>query len=197
MRGAGGGGAVCFGATRRGCLPQASRPDVCCCVGAPDLPAPRQGEGLLLRFFRRVYAPLLLHRVTRVVVVSEAGGRCGPRTPGRGLLGLTLPTQRGPVGAAGTPRPTPEVSQDPTLNQRGGGLCVQRAAPHARRPPQVLVFLALFGAGLYCMGRISVGLDQELALPKVRRAALCRSPGRRGGPQHSGWAGRGGACLRV
>ncbi|XP_016003353.2 NPC1-like intracellular cholesterol transporter 1 isoform X4 [Rousettus aegyptiacus] len=77
---------------------EASRPDVCCCVGAPDLPAPRQGEGLLLRFFRRVYAPLLLHRVTRVVVV--------------------------------------------------------------------LVFLALFGAGLYCMGRISVGLDQELALPK-------------------------------
>ncbi|XP_039703007.1 NPC1-like intracellular cholesterol transporter 1 isoform X1 [Pteropus medius] len=77
---------------------EASRPDICCCVGAQDLPAPSQGEGLLLRFFRRVYTPLLLHRVTRVVVL--------------------------------------------------------------------LVFLALFGAGLYFMGRISVGLDQELALPK-------------------------------
>lgn len=34
-------------------------------------------------------------------------------------------------------------------------------------PPQVLLFLALFGASLYLMCNISVGLDQELALPKV------------------------------
>lgn len=31
-------------------------------------------EGLLLRFFRKFYAPFLLHRVTRMVVVSGARG---------------------------------------------------------------------------------------------------------------------------
>ncbi|XP_023381524.1 Niemann-Pick C1-like protein 1 [Pteropus vampyrus] len=109
---------------------EASRPDICCCVGAQDLPAPSQGEGLLLRFFRRVYTPLLLHRVTRVVVL--------------------------------------------------------------------LVFLALFGAGLYFMGRISVGLDQELALPKVRHVRCARSPGRQGGPaaQRVGLAGWGLAGVQ-
>lgn len=34
-------------------------------------------------------------------------------------------------------------------------------------PPQLLLFVALFGVGLYFMCQISVGLDQELALPKV------------------------------
>ncbi|XP_008158848.2 NPC1-like intracellular cholesterol transporter 1 [Eptesicus fuscus] len=77
---------------------EASRLDVCCCLRAQELPPPGQREGPLLRFFRKVYAPFLLHRVTRVVVV--------------------------------------------------------------------LLFLALFGLGLYFMGHISVGLDQELALPK-------------------------------
>ncbi|XP_066210371.1 NPC1-like intracellular cholesterol transporter 1 [Saccopteryx leptura] len=77
---------------------EASRLDFCCCFRAQELPPPGQREGFLLRFFRKVYAPLLLHRVTRVVVV--------------------------------------------------------------------LLFLALFGAGLYFMCHISVGLDQELALPK-------------------------------
>ncbi|XP_006217208.1 NPC1-like intracellular cholesterol transporter 1 [Vicugna pacos] len=77
---------------------EASRMDICCCKRARELPPPSQNEGLLLRFFRKVYAPLLLHRVTRVVVV--------------------------------------------------------------------LLFLALFGASLYLMCNISVGLDQELALPK-------------------------------
>lgn len=33
--------------------------------------------------------------------------------------------------------------------------------------PQLLLFLVLFGANLYLMCNISVGLDQELALPKV------------------------------
>lgn len=32
---------------------------------------------------------------------------------------------------------------------------------------QLLLFLALFGVSLYYMCHISVGLDQELALPKV------------------------------
>lgn len=77
---------------------EASRLDVCCCLHAQELPPPSQREGHLLQFFRKVYAPFLLHRVTRVVVV--------------------------------------------------------------------LLFLALFGAGLYFMCHISVGLDQELALPK-------------------------------
>ncbi|XP_027951222.1 NPC1-like intracellular cholesterol transporter 1 [Eumetopias jubatus] len=77
---------------------EASRLDVCPCVGAPKLPPPDQSEGLLLRFFRKFYVPLLLHRVTRVVVL--------------------------------------------------------------------LLFMGLFGVGLYFMCHISVGLDQELALPK-------------------------------
>lgn len=77
---------------------EASRLDVCCCLRAQELPPPSPREGHLLRFFRKVYAPFLLHRVTRVVVV--------------------------------------------------------------------LLFLALFGLSLYFMGHISVGLDQELALPK-------------------------------
>ncbi|XP_047550697.1 NPC1-like intracellular cholesterol transporter 1 [Lutra lutra] len=77
---------------------EASRLDVCCCVGAPKLPPPDQSEGLLLWFFRKFYVPLLLHRVTRGVVL--------------------------------------------------------------------LLFTGLFGVGLYFMCHISVGLDQELALPK-------------------------------
>lgn len=77
---------------------EASRLDVCCCIRTRELPSSGQSEGLLIGFFRKVYAPFLLHRVTRVVVL--------------------------------------------------------------------LVFLALFGVGLYFMCHISVGLDQELALPK-------------------------------
>ncbi|XP_049997171.1 NPC1-like intracellular cholesterol transporter 1 [Alexandromys fortis] len=77
---------------------EASRPDVLCCLSPRKLPPPEQNEGLLLRFFRKIYAPFLLHRFTRPVVM--------------------------------------------------------------------LLFLALFGANLYFMCHISVGLDQELALPK-------------------------------
>ncbi|XP_029770594.1 NPC1-like intracellular cholesterol transporter 1 [Suricata suricatta] len=77
---------------------EASRMDVCCCVGARELPPPDQSEGFLLRFFRKFYVPFLLHRVTRVVVL--------------------------------------------------------------------LLFTGLFGVGLYFMCQVSVGLDQELALPK-------------------------------
>ncbi|XP_046525061.1 NPC1-like intracellular cholesterol transporter 1 isoform X1 [Equus quagga] len=77
---------------------EASRLDFCCCCSARELPPPAQSEGLLLRSFRKFYAPLLLHPVTRAVV----------------LLG----------------------------------------------------FLALFGGCLYLASHISVGLDQELALPK-------------------------------
>lgn len=70
--------------------PQASRLDVCCCLRAQELPAPSQREGPLLRFFRKVYAPVLLHRVTRVVVVSGAGGQLVLTRAGRGLLSPTL-----------------------------------------------------------------------------------------------------------
>ncbi|XP_006832319.1 PREDICTED: niemann-Pick C1-like protein 1 [Chrysochloris asiatica] len=77
---------------------EASHLDVCCCLRAQQLPPPSPKEGLLLRFFRQVYAPFLLHRVTRGVVI--------------------------------------------------------------------FLFLALFGVSLYFMCHISVGLDQELALPK-------------------------------
>ncbi|NP_001268305.1 NPC1-like intracellular cholesterol transporter 1 precursor [Mesocricetus auratus] len=77
---------------------EASRPDILCCLSPRKLPPPEQQEGLLLRFFRKIYAPFLLHRFIRPVVL--------------------------------------------------------------------LLFLALFGANLYLMCHISVGLDQELALPK-------------------------------
>ncbi|XP_012665446.1 Niemann-Pick C1-like protein 1 isoform X1 [Otolemur garnettii] len=77
---------------------EASRLDLCCCVKSQEVPPPGQSEGFLLRFFRKVYAPFLMHRLTRGVVL--------------------------------------------------------------------LLFLALFGGGLYFMCHISVGLDQELALPK-------------------------------
>ncbi|XP_021488417.1 NPC1-like intracellular cholesterol transporter 1 [Meriones unguiculatus] len=77
---------------------EASRPDILCCLSPRKLPPPEQKEGLLLRFFRKIYTPFLLHRFIRPVVL--------------------------------------------------------------------LLFLALFGANLYFMCHISVGLDQELALPK-------------------------------
>ncbi|XP_053510806.1 NPC1-like intracellular cholesterol transporter 1 isoform X2 [Artibeus jamaicensis] len=77
---------------------ETSRLDGCCCIRAKTPPPPYPNEGLLLRFFQKVYAPFLLHQVTRVVVL--------------------------------------------------------------------LLSLALFGACLYFMCHISVGLDQELALPK-------------------------------
>ncbi|KAF3817037.1 hypothetical protein GH733_013779 [Mirounga leonina] len=88
---------------------EASRLDVCPCIGAPKLPPPDQSEGLLLRFFWKFYVPFLLHRVTRVVVP--------------------------------------------------------------------LLFMGLFGVGLYFMCHISVGLDQELALPKAGMNAICSSAG--------------------
>ncbi|EGW08630.1 NPC1-like intracellular cholesterol transporter 1 [Cricetulus griseus] len=77
---------------------EASRPDILCCLSPRKLPPPEQKEGLLLRFFRKIYAPFLLHRFIR--------------------------------------------------------------------PAVLLLFLALFGANLYLMCHISVGLDQELALPE-------------------------------
>ncbi|XP_074066171.1 NPC1-like intracellular cholesterol transporter 1 [Macrotis lagotis] len=77
---------------------EASRMDVCCCAPPRKLPPSQEGESLLIRFFRKFYAPFLLHRFTRITV-----------------LGL---------------------------------------------------FIALFGVSLYYMCQISVGLDQELALPK-------------------------------
>uniref|UniRef100_A0A8C5L4U1 NPC1 like intracellular cholesterol transporter 1 n=1 Tax=Jaculus jaculus TaxID=51337 RepID=A0A8C5L4U1_JACJA len=77
---------------------EASRPDICCCLATRKLPLPNQDEGLLLCFFRKIYAPFLLHRITR--------------------------------------------------------------------PAAMLLFLALLGTNLYFMCQISVGLDQELALPK-------------------------------
>ncbi|CAD7680480.1 unnamed protein product [Nyctereutes procyonoides] len=56
---------------------EASRLDVCCCVSAPKLPAPGQSEGLLLRVFRKFYVPVLLHRVTRAVVLLLFTGLFG------------------------------------------------------------------------------------------------------------------------
>ncbi|KAG8510572.1 NPC1-like intracellular cholesterol transporter 1, partial [Galemys pyrenaicus] len=48
---------------------EASRIDVCCCVRTKKSTPLGQNEGVLLKFFRKVYAPVLLHKVTRVVVV--------------------------------------------------------------------------------------------------------------------------------
>lgn len=75
-----------------------SRPDICCCISPRKLPPPAEGEGLLLGFFRKFYAPALLHKVTRVIVL--------------------------------------------------------------------ILFMGLFAGSLYTMHSTTVGLDQELALPK-------------------------------
>ncbi|XP_012618819.2 NPC1-like intracellular cholesterol transporter 1 [Microcebus murinus] len=48
---------------------EASRLDLCCCIKPRELPPPGQREGPLLRFFRKVYAPFLLHRLTRPAVL--------------------------------------------------------------------------------------------------------------------------------
>lgn len=53
---------------------EASRPDVLCCFSSRNLPPPKQKEGLLLRFFRKIYAPFLLHRFIRPVVVCGLKG---------------------------------------------------------------------------------------------------------------------------
>ncbi|KAK2095948.1 NPC1-like intracellular cholesterol transporter 1 [Saguinus oedipus] len=49
---------------------EASRLDVCCCIKPRELLPPGQREGFLPWFFRKAYAPLLLHWITRGVVVS-------------------------------------------------------------------------------------------------------------------------------
>uniref|UniRef100_A0A2K6GTP5 NPC1 like intracellular cholesterol transporter 1 n=1 Tax=Propithecus coquereli TaxID=379532 RepID=A0A2K6GTP5_PROCO len=49
---------------------EASRKDFCCCIKPRELPPPGQNEGPLLCFFRKVYAPFLLHWLTRAVVVG-------------------------------------------------------------------------------------------------------------------------------
>lgn len=94
--------------------PQASRLDVCCCLRAQELPAPSQREGYLLRFFRKVYAPFLLHRVTRVVVVSGAGGQL-VLTPGRGRAGAAQPDPHLTVAGRG------ELTQVRVWKPRWGG----------------------------------------------------------------------------
>nr|XP_020019577.1 Niemann-Pick C1-like protein 1 [Castor canadensis] len=78
---------------------EAARPDIFCCLKPRKVSPADPSEGLLLRFFRKLYAPFLLHWVTRPVVL--------------------------------------------------------------------VLFISLFGASLYFMCHIDVGLDQELALPKV------------------------------
>ncbi|XP_036604933.1 NPC1-like intracellular cholesterol transporter 1 [Trichosurus vulpecula] len=47
---------------------EAGRKDVCCCARPSKLPSSQEGEGLLLHFFRKFYAPFLLHGFTRVIV---------------------------------------------------------------------------------------------------------------------------------
>lgn len=62
--------------------------------------------------------------------------------------------------------------------------------------PQLLLFLALFGANLYLMCHISVGLDQELALPEV--SGLFSVPETWQRQQCWGWnRGRGGNVTRL
>ena len=78
---------------------QASRLDVCCCKSARELPPPSQDEGLLLRCFRKFYVPFLLHRFTRVVVVSGDGGEAGGASHHPGTGALVVP------GAAGSAQP--------------------------------------------------------------------------------------------
>lgn len=76
-----------------------------------------------------------------------------------------------------------------------------RPGPEYSPSPQLLLFTGLFGVGLYFMCHISVGLDQELALPKVSllggltplgfRRVRDRAGGRGlAGGAESAWVGR-------
>ncbi|XP_001379744.3 NPC1-like intracellular cholesterol transporter 1 [Monodelphis domestica] len=49
---------------------EASRLDICCCVNPRKLPPPQEDESLLLCFFRKFYAPFLLHGFTRIIVLG-------------------------------------------------------------------------------------------------------------------------------
>ncbi|XP_020839715.1 NPC1-like intracellular cholesterol transporter 1 [Phascolarctos cinereus] len=49
---------------------EAGLKDVCCCARSSKSPSSQESEGFLLRFFRKFYAPFLLHRFTRVVVLA-------------------------------------------------------------------------------------------------------------------------------
>ncbi len=55
-------------------MPQANRLELCCCakVEPPDLlTASRKYEGFLYTVFKKVYAPALLNKFVRPVVVSS------------------------------------------------------------------------------------------------------------------------------
>ena len=69
-----------------------------------------------------------------------------------------------------------QVGEEPGIPVRPGS--------QACLPPQLLLSLALFGTCLYFMCHISVGLDQELALPKVSWALWPRPSGWQEGLQH-------------
>ena len=143
------------------------RLDFCCCCSAGELPPPAQSEGLLLRSFRKFYAPLLLHPVTRAVVVSGAGGRLSLAD----LILLCLSSEGlGRLGFRSARLQT--VSHDTLTRPQvgGGGEALGRAALTRWLPPQLLGFLALFGGCLYLASHISVGQGQLLVQPKVSRA---------------------------
>lgn len=91
------------------------------------------------------------------------------------------------VGVGGTWHSScPHSGLLPRQTRRGAGTVVQLRSPCF--PPQVLLFLALFGVGLYFMLHISVGLDQELALPKVSQALWPQWGGGGGGSTaHRAW----------
>ncbi|KAF5916836.1 hypothetical protein HPG69_012195 [Diceros bicornis minor] len=138
---------------------EASRLAFCGCRSARELPSPARGEGLLLRSSREFYAPLLLPPVTRAAVVSGREGLAASILPCLSSEGLE---------AAGIQTVSPDAPTGPRVG--GGRELLGRAALTLRLPPQLLGFLALFGWCLYLTSHISLGLDQELALPKVSRA---------------------------
>jgi hypothetical protein len=65
---------TCFPPPPNPLLSQAARPDIFCCLKPRKVSPADPSEGLLLRFFRKLYAPFLLHWVTRPVVVSGLRG---------------------------------------------------------------------------------------------------------------------------
>ncbi|KAM9313283.1 NPC1-like intracellular cholesterol transporter 1 [Gastrophryne carolinensis] len=46
-----------------------SRFDICCCIKSKTEKPDKQSEGLMVSFMRKVYAPILLNRVSRVIVM--------------------------------------------------------------------------------------------------------------------------------
>lgn len=168
---------------------------------------------MLRPFLSHFYTPLLLHRLIRPLVVS---GELGAHGGGEGLWGIWR--DWGVLGGGGHRRGWGIWRGSGVLGRGGyGGIWGQTGGlrgclglrgllgvPHAMGCPhgagccpQVLLFLFFSFAGLYLMLQVSVGLDQEIAMPEVtpggqRHVVTAGCPGM--GTRGDGMAARMAPC---